>query len=125
MLKFTVAALALASASTCFAQAELEGAWLAKFSTTTGTAREARVSIKGEEGTWRLAAARTNREDPCIGMAIPFAISKSEDVYSFAMSPSKTMAGCGADYTLRFRKVDDQTYKGNFRDGREYVLSKQ
>lgn len=125
MIKFSAVVLAFISASTCFAQSDLEGAWLAKFATTTGTQREARVAIKGDDGTWKLAAARTNREDPCVGLAIPFTISRTEDVYAFAMSPSKEMAGCGADYTLRFRKIDDQTLKGNFRDGREYVLSKQ
>jgi hypothetical protein len=41
------------------------------------------------------------------------------------MSPSKAMVGCGADYTLQVRKVDDRTMKRDFRDGREYVLSRQ
>ncbi|MDM0050363.1 hypothetical protein [Variovorax sp. J22R115] len=58
-------------------------------------------------------------------MAIPFTVSKSEEAYALAMSPSKAMAGCGADYTLRVQKVDEKTLKGNFRDGREYVLSRQ
>ncbi|MDM0074883.1 hypothetical protein QTH90_10860 [Variovorax sp. J2P1-59] len=124
MLRIAAVVVAGLVAGPCLAQSDLEGNWTATYATPTGVQREARVSIKGEEGTWKMATARTNREDPCPALAVPFTISKTEEVYAFAMSPSKAMAGCGSDYTLRVRKVDDKTMKGNFRDGREYVLSR-
>ena len=94
-----------------FAQSpdSLEGNWMASFSAPNGTQREAAVAIKGDEGSWKLANARVNREDPCVGNAIPFVVSKAEDDFRFAMSPSKGLAGCGADFTLSVKKVDEKT----------------
>jgi hypothetical protein len=111
----------------CLAQTpdSLEGSWSANFSAPNGTQREAAVLIKGDEGNWKLATARVNREDPCVGRPIPFVISKADDVFRFAMSPSKGLAGCGEDYTLSMRKVDEKTLEGNFRDGRKFVLTRR
>ena len=111
----------------CLAQTpdSLDGKWTANFSAQNGTPREAAVAIKGDEGTWKLASARVNREDPCNGNAIPFVVSKAEDAYQFAMSPSKGLAGCGSDYTLTMKKVDDKTLEGNFRDGRKFVVTRR
>jgi hypothetical protein len=119
--------LAILSPLACLAQTSdsLEGVWTANFNALNGTQREAKVAIKGGEGTWKLATARTNREDPCIGSPIPFTVSKEEDVIRFAMSPSRNLAGCGADYTLTVKKVDERTLEGSFRDGRKFVLTRQ
>ncbi|SEB06656.1 hypothetical protein [Variovorax sp. YR216] len=114
------------TALNCDAQTEaLDGAWVAKWNAPNGTGREAKVAIKGEQGTWKMATSRMNREDPCNGNPIPFDVSKSDEGVAFAMSPSKGMAGCGQDYTLKMKKVDDKTMEGSFRDGRTFTVTRQ
>lgn len=126
MCRMLMLSLVALTALNCTAQTEtLEGAWVAKWNAPNGTGREAKVAIKGEQGTWRLATSRVNSEDPCIGNSIPFDISRNDEGVAFAMSPSKGMAGCGQDYTLRMRKVDDKTMEGHFRDGRTFSVTRK
>ena len=126
MCRMLMLCLAAFTALNCAAQTDaLDGAWLAKWSAPNGTGREAKVAIKGEQGTWKLATSRVNREDPCIGSAIPFDVSRNEEGVAFAMSPSKALAGCGQDYTLKMKKVDDRTMQGSFRDGRPFTVTRE
>jgi hypothetical protein len=94
----------------------LSGKWLASFggSGSSGSAREAQVEFTGETGSWQaLQGSRTN---PCAGRSMPVALSAiSPDGFQMTVKRSSVVSGC-ADFSVDFKKVDENTYKGKFSD---------
>ena len=112
-------------ASSCFAQQSpnLDGAWIAKFSSESGEPREAKVSFQGDQGTWRTITL-PNPGNPCAGIEVPLAIiAMNGDVLKLAMNPSSAKAEC-TDSIVSLKKADEKTYSGAFRDGRPFVLAR-
>ena len=120
-LLFATFSLSLA----CSAQdlGSLAGTWTATFSTPAGVSRTAKVVVVGDSGTWQTDAK--NRENPCIGLEAPIAVSKvSAEGFGLAVNGSNALQGC-PDSAFEMKRVNDKTYEGQFSDGRKFVLSKK
>lgn len=119
--------LAMLATGACLAQTaadSLDGKWTANFQAQNGVAREAKVSIKGDAGTWQLMTARLNRENPCAGKEMPLKVTREEDLFKLTMSPSQALAGCGEDFSFRFSRVSDKQLEAKLRDGRVVTLTR-
>ena len=102
----------------------LKGDWLVKFNGANGIAREAKLTIDGDNGSYQNAF-KVSGGDPCLPIKAPTSVSDvSSEGFQLNILGSKSMTGC-ADWHLIAKRVDDKTYESQWPDGRKVQLLKQ
>ena len=98
------------------------GTWTLAFDTTKEDL-EGTVVVRDEGGTWRVDAK--SKKNPCVGIEAPIAVKTSTQTdLVFDVHRSKLLASC-KDWTVKLKRVDERTLKGQFADGREITLLRQ
>lgn len=99
------------------------GSWTITFDSTRIADLTGTVVIKGDTGTWDMLTQ--SRRNPCFGREYPITIQKaSTDELVFTVNRAATLVGC-KDSTYTFRKVDDNTLKGEVGEGRAALLTRK
>ncbi len=99
-----------------------DGKWTVSFDGKKTADREGSVVIKGDAGTWDIAAQ--SRSNPCVGREYPITVkTASTEELVFTVERAKTLAGC-KDSTYTFKKVDDKSLAGAVGDGRAASLTR-
>jgi hypothetical protein len=78
------------------AQATLDGAWKATFSTGGSDARTAEIKIAGSSGTW-TTQPRPNKDknDPCVGRSFPITVAAGPSgQVTIELKASTELSGC-------------------------------
>lgn len=112
-----MAACLLGVAPWAFAQAgTFDGEWRAHFH-AFGQAREAKVVIQGQGGTWQTLYV-PHGADICFKLEAPIeATAVTAQEITFVTRRSKALTGCQDGNPLTLQRVDDKTLQGQFVDG--------
>ena len=98
-----------------------DGAWTAHFQ-AGDQARQARVVIKGQGGTWQTLYLPQGA-DICFRLEVPLEVlSTTPQEISFAGRASRALAGCADGNPVTLKRVDDKTLEGALSDGRPVKL---
>ncbi|MEP6608428.1 MAG: hypothetical protein ABJA83_07085 [Burkholderiaceae bacterium] len=117
--------LACMLSSSIFAQTanRYDGTWKIKFDGPTTANLGGAVVIKEDGGTWNQDAGVAR--NACFKREAPIAVElATAEELVFKVNRSKVLAGC-PDSTMKFKKVDDRTLKGEFPDGRVLTLTRE
>lgn len=99
------------------------GRWDISFEGVKNVEMGGTVVVKDEGGTWKVHAE--NKQNPCVGRESPIVVKTATgSELVFDVERSKGLASC-KDWTVKLKRVDDNTLKGQFADGREITLERE
>jgi len=99
------------------------GTWAVAFDGKRTVDLEGTVVVKDEAGTWKVVAQ--SRKSSCVGLESPIVVQvASADELIFEVQRSKVLTGC-KDWTMKLKKIDEQSLSGEFTDGRTVSLTRR
>jgi hypothetical protein len=99
------------------------GTWKVSFDGSKTEDLEGTVVVNDEGDSWHMVAR--SQKNPCVGREAPIAVkASSETDLVFEVQRSRILASC-KDWTMKLKRVDERTLKGQFSDGREVTLQRQ
>ena len=94
--------------------------WRVAYTNKAGVAREGKVVINGNTGSWDMIAVRRN--NPCTVRAFPITVTAATSTaLQFDIQRAAALPGC-TDGTARLRRIDDNTVEGGVDDIRFRML---
>jgi hypothetical protein len=118
-----LASLGLSLGATALAANPYEGTWDLAFDGAKAAEVEGTVVVNGDGGSWHVDAL--SKKNPCIGRTVPIAVkTATETDFVFEVLRSKELSAC-KNWTVKLKRVDAKTLKGEFADGREITLERR
>jgi hypothetical protein len=121
--RLNLTALLLAIPAIAGAQASLDGAWTATFTTGGSEPRTAQIKVAGTAGTWTtLPRPNKDKNDPCVGRAFPIVVAvSSSGLVTIELKASNELSGC-RDRTATLSQPSPNALEGKLDNGSEIRL---